>query len=153
MTLEIKPIPLGFVNAYLIKADTGFFLVDTGMANQRATVEKALAAAGCRPGDLRLILVTHGDSDHIGNCAYLREKYGAKIAMHPNEAALAAGGTMLVSRKPEQGLRTQLFMGVLGRFFAMVLAIRYILSLGTPETFSTSSGGHFSTSLRMSSMA
>jgi len=119
MTLEIKTIPLGFVNAYLIKTDSGFYLVDTGMANQRAAVEKALAAAGCRPGDLRLILVTHGDSDHIGNCAYLREKYGAKIAMHPNEAALAAGGTMLVSRKPEQGLRTQLFMGVLGRLFAL----------------------------------
>lgn len=119
MTLEIKPIPLGFVNAYLIKADTGFFLVDTGMANQRATVEKALAAAGCRPGDLRLILVTHGDSDHIGNCAYLREKYGAKIAMHPNEAAQAAGGPMLVTRKPEQGLRTRLIMGVLARLFAL----------------------------------
>ncbi len=149
MTLDIKPIPLGFVNAYLIKADSGFFLVDTGMATQRAAMERALADAGCRPGDLRVILVTHGDSDHIGNCAYLREKYGAKIAMHPNEAGLAAGGTMLVSRKPQQSLGTWLFMGVLGRFFALSKSNRFKADLSLADGDDLSAWGLQATALHI----
>jgi len=37
---------------------------------------------------LKLILVTHGDFDHTGNCAYLRRKYGCTIAMHKDDVAM-----------------------------------------------------------------
>jgi hydroxyacylglutathione hydrolase len=32
--------------------------------------------------------VTHGDIDHTGNCAYLREKYAARIAMHAGDTEM-----------------------------------------------------------------
>ena len=35
---------------------------------------------------LRLIVLTHGDYDHAGNAAYLREKYGSKVAMHRDDS-------------------------------------------------------------------
>lgn len=100
MTHEIRSLTFRWVNAYLVKTDAGFVLVDTGFTNSRARLEKALSAAGCRPGDLKLIVITHGDPDHSANAAYLREKYGAKIAMHRAEKAAVERGDMSLSRGP-----------------------------------------------------
>ena len=41
-----------------------------------------------KSGSLELIVITHGDIDHTGNCAYLREHYGAKIAMHEGDTEM-----------------------------------------------------------------
>ncbi len=83
---EIKTINYGNVNCYLIKVGSGFILVDTGLPTKRSSLEQVLENAGCREGNLKLILVTHGDYDHAGNAAYFRKKYGAKIAMHFDDA-------------------------------------------------------------------
>jgi glyoxylase-like metal-dependent hydrolase (beta-lactamase superfamily II) len=97
--LEIKTISLGGVNCYLLKAETGYVLVDTGFASRRAGLEKWLEAEGCRPGGLKLIVLTHGDTDHAGNAAFLREKFGAAIAMHRGDVAMAGQGDMAANRK------------------------------------------------------
>src|SRR5271157_1801044 len=89
MDEKIKIIELEFVNAYLLKARDAFVLVDTGLPHQWAALESALASAGCLPGNLKLVVITHGDWDHIGNCKKLQEKYHAKIAMHPGDAVMA----------------------------------------------------------------
>jgi glyoxylase-like metal-dependent hydrolase (beta-lactamase superfamily II) len=54
---------------------------------------------GCQPGSLKLVLLTHGDFDHIGNAAALRSVFGSKIAMHREDAAMAERGDMFVNRK------------------------------------------------------
>jgi glyoxylase-like metal-dependent hydrolase (beta-lactamase superfamily II) len=79
---EITPIELGMVNAYLIKTDNGFVLVDTGMPNLLSKLKQGLADAGCTPENLNLIILTHGDLDHVGNAMTIKREYGAKIAMH-----------------------------------------------------------------------
>jgi hydroxyacylglutathione hydrolase len=105
MTQEIKiislpmPLKLGHVNCYLVDTGGGFVLIDTGGSNARRELEAALVDAGCQPGDLKLIVITHGDFDHTGNAAYLRGKYGAKIAMHPDDAGMAERGDMFWNRK------------------------------------------------------
>jgi hydroxyacylglutathione hydrolase len=99
MPAEICPISLGFVNCYLVKTGDGFILVDSGMPGSRAALEKALINAGCTPGNLRLIVITHGDIDHTGNGAYLRQKYQAKIAMHAEDAGMVENGEMRPQRK------------------------------------------------------
>nr|MDO8075676.1 MBL fold metallo-hydrolase [Candidatus Freyarchaeota archaeon] len=76
------PYRLGTVNCYLIKTDTSYILIDTGCSNKRTELEKELESAGCKPGNLKLVVLTHGDFDHTGNAAYLREKFGTRIAMH-----------------------------------------------------------------------
>jgi hydroxyacylglutathione hydrolase len=88
MLPALQTITFGNTNCYLAVVDGGFVLVDTGYPFDRARLEAALAHAGCAPGKLRLILATHGDIDHTGNCAYLREKYRAPIAMHPGDTAM-----------------------------------------------------------------
>jgi glyoxylase-like metal-dependent hydrolase (beta-lactamase superfamily II) len=94
------PLRLGRVNCYLVETDSGFVLLDTGPPNQGATLVEALLTAGCRPGaaNLQLIVLTHGDFDHIGNAAYLRQRYGAKIAMHKDDAGMAERGDMFWNR-------------------------------------------------------
>jgi len=101
MILSIKPIYLGRIigNCYLVKTDTGFILIDTGRASKRTKLEKELESAGCNPGNLKLILLTHGDFDHTGNCAYLRKKFGTKIAMHYGDSGMVERGDMFWNRK------------------------------------------------------
>ena len=99
ITLSL-PYKLGSVNCYLIETDNGYILIDTGSSNRRSELESALESAGCKPGNLKLIVLTHGDFDHIGNAAYLREKFGTKIAMHQDDAGMAERGDMFWNRKP-----------------------------------------------------
>ena len=104
MTLEIKTISThlilnNYINCYLVKTDTGFILIDPGRASKRTKLEKELESAGCQPGNLKLIVLTHGDFDHTGNAAYLRKKFGTRIAMHYDDSGMAERGDMFWNRK------------------------------------------------------
>lgn len=115
MLQEIKPICLalpykmGTVNCYLIKTDSGYLLIDTGGSNKRIELETELANAGCKPGQLNLIVITHGDFDHTGNAAYLRQAFNTKIAMHRDDAGMAERGDMLSNRKKPNILGKMMF--------------------------------------------
>jgi glyoxylase-like metal-dependent hydrolase (beta-lactamase superfamily II) len=47
---------------------------------------------------LKMILLTHGDFDHTGNAAYLREMFGGKIAMHAGDLGMVEQGDMFFNR-------------------------------------------------------
>jgi len=83
------------VNCYLVRTGDGFILIDTGRTNKRSAIEKELESAGCQPGNLTLIVLTHGDFDHCGNAAYLRKKFGTQIAMHKDDSGMVERGDML----------------------------------------------------------
>ncbi|MEM8672858.1 MAG: MBL fold metallo-hydrolase [Cyanobacteria bacterium P01_G01_bin.67] len=104
MTVKIKTIttPFAFnidVNFYLIEIGSNYILVDTGMPNQRHTIETEIKNAGCQSGNLKLIILTHGDLDHCGNAAYLRHKLGTKIAMHHADLGMVEQGDMFWNRR------------------------------------------------------
>jgi glyoxylase-like metal-dependent hydrolase (beta-lactamase superfamily II) len=92
------------VNCYLLKTEAGFFLVDTGMTNNRRLLEIELNKLGCYPGNLKLILLTHGDFDHTGSAVFLREKYGSQICMHAEDVGMLENGDMFYHRKFENRL-------------------------------------------------
>ena len=106
MLQDIHTITFGGVNCYLLTVDTGFVLVDTGYSKNRLEVEKELENAGCKPGTLKLIVLTHGDFDHTGNAAYLREKYGTKIAMHIDDEGMVEKGDLFYNRNANFLMRT-----------------------------------------------
>jgi glyoxylase-like metal-dependent hydrolase (beta-lactamase superfamily II) len=95
MNEKIKIIELGFVNAFLVRTKDSFVLIDTGLAQQWEKLEIELTAAGCLPDKLKLVVITHGDFDHTGNCAKLQEKYKAKIAIHQADACMVENGVFL----------------------------------------------------------
>ncbi|BDZ69897.1 MBL fold metallo-hydrolase [Methanobacterium petrolearium] len=100
ITIKLKMLAgLATVNCYLIKNNDNFVLIDTGTSGNRVEIENQLETAGCKTGNLNLILLTHGDSDHAGNAACLRDKYGTKIAMHQKDEGMVQEGDMLWNRK------------------------------------------------------
>jgi hydroxyacylglutathione hydrolase len=117
ITIITLPLPyrLGTVNCYLVETDTGCILIDTAASNRRAELESELTRAGCEPGSLKLIVLTHGDFDHIGNAAYLREKFGAKIAIHRDDSGMAERGDMFWNRSSGNAL-LRLIAPILFRF-------------------------------------
>ncbi len=100
MIKDIKTIILGRMsgNCYLIETEKGFVLIDTGRKSARKKLEEKLQIAGCTAENLDLIILTHGDFDHTGNCAYLREKYDVKIAMHQADSGMVEYGDMFWNR-------------------------------------------------------
>ena len=116
MTLEINIVTTPFlnvsVNCYLVRTGDGFVLIDTGRTSKRGVIEKELESAGCRPGDLRLIVLTHGDFDHSGNAGYLRENFGTQIAMHEDDSGMVERGDMLWNRKKQN-----IFIRIISKLF------------------------------------
>ncbi len=92
---NIELVQLGFVNSYLVKLEDGYILIDTGLNASWLQLERKLLAEGCLPGKLKLVVITHGDFDHTGNCAALQKKYKVKIAMHPADSSMVANGIRL----------------------------------------------------------
>jgi hydroxyacylglutathione hydrolase len=130
MGTEMRVIDLGGVKCFLFIAGGGFVLVDTGFAFQRPALEKGLEEAGCGPGGLRLIVLTHGDGDHVGNAAYLKAKYGAPLAMAREDAASAGGD-------PGEGRKLKLGPLSLIAMLSSIALMAKIISSGsmTPEPF------------------
>jgi glyoxylase-like metal-dependent hydrolase (beta-lactamase superfamily II) len=92
---KIRIIELGIANAFLVRVRDGFVLIDTGLPSQWEKLEAELTSAGCLPDKLKLVVITHGDFDHTGNCAKLQEKYKAKIAMHQADAFMVENSVPL----------------------------------------------------------
>lgn len=107
-TLKLPmPMRMGYVNCYLLRSEAGFLLIDSGSSSARKQLLSELANAGCIPGSLRLVLLTHGDFDHTGNAAYLRSTFGTKLAMHRADSGMGESGDMFENRKkPNVLIRT-----------------------------------------------
>ena len=118
MGKAVEVIELGFVNAYLLEAEGGFVLIDTGMPAHWRELDRRLASAGCAPGRLRLVVATHGDWDHIGNCAKLRKKYRAPVALHAGDAAMAERPVVLKRRVRTLPLR------IVSRLWPLIMRLR-----------------------------
>lgn len=107
MSSDIRLITLHYlfdVNCYLIETDTGHVLIDTGLSRRRFVLEKELERAGCERGSLGLIVLSHAHTDHAGNCAYLRERYGSEVAMHRGDLGKAERGDMFWRPKGDQSV-------------------------------------------------
>ena len=121
---RIRRIDLG-VNCYLIDVECGYVLIDTGFPARRDKLDAQLAAAGCGPGELRLIVLTHGDVDHAGNCAHLRRTHHVPSAIHRQDVEMVRSGDMGVGRKGKPDRQVPLFRfmvwttGLLNKFTGM----------------------------------
>jgi hypothetical protein len=50
-------------------------------------------------------VLTHGDFDHTGNAAYLRQTFSAPLAMHPDDFSMLERGDMFASRDHANPMR------------------------------------------------
>jgi hydroxyacylglutathione hydrolase len=78
-------------NVYLVAIDDGLLLVDTGMPGNAKRIVAFIESIGRHAADLRYIILTHCDLDHIGSVAALKELTGARVAIHELDGAVLAG--------------------------------------------------------------
>lgn len=81
----------GFVYAYLVEADDGLVMVDTGTVKLQKQFAAALSALGKQADQIRRILITHHHPDHTGSLAELVRRTGATVYVHATDAPIARG--------------------------------------------------------------
>lgn len=79
------------VNCYLLETEKGWLIVDTGLPGQENKILNYLTKLDIQPSMLALIILTHGDIDHIGCIKALKKALGTKTAIHSADAAVLAG--------------------------------------------------------------
>ncbi len=90
---------LGLSNAYLVEADDGLVVVDTGVAGRAGRILAAVAQAGRGPADVHDIVLTHQHIDHAGSLARLAAATGARVSVHALDAPeIRAGGVPRAGR-------------------------------------------------------
>jgi glyoxylase-like metal-dependent hydrolase (beta-lactamase superfamily II) len=88
-----------FVNAYLVREDDGFTLVDTTLGGAADDLIGAAQAAG---GEIRRIALTHGHGDHAGSVEALKQKLGPNVQVLLGEldARILAGEKVVDGKLP-----------------------------------------------------
>jgi glyoxylase-like metal-dependent hydrolase (beta-lactamase superfamily II) len=104
----VLPIPRssqeagGFLNLTLIlDEENGATLVDAGLPGQAEAIGSALAEAGVGVRDLRRMIFTHQDLDHVGSGAALVRQSGARVLAHSADAPHIDGSLRLLKPSPE----------------------------------------------------
>ncbi len=92
MSEIIKQINMGKSNAYLIKTEKGYILVDAGMPGKLNKIEKVLAENNDTFKNIQLIIITHVHYDHVGSLAALQKKTNAEVLVHEKEKDLLESG-------------------------------------------------------------
>lgn len=103
-----------FVNFYLIAEPDGLTLIDTGLSRHRKTTLQAISRLGRSPADLKRILITHSDGDHVGALADLKAICGARAYASRLEAQA------IEKAKPSRELKMQ---GWQARLFKLVMPL------------------------------
>ncbi len=89
---DIFTIRLGFMKSFLLKAESGFILIDAGYPNKEQKLWKYLKKKKINPEEINLVIVTHGHFDHFGSLAKIVEKTKAKILVHENDQEMLKTG-------------------------------------------------------------
>jgi glyoxylase-like metal-dependent hydrolase (beta-lactamase superfamily II) len=104
----VLPIPRGpqeagaFLNLTLVVDEKeGATLVDAGLPGQAEAIASALGKAGVGLWDLRRVIFTHQDLDHVGSGAALVRQSGARVLAHPADAPYIDGNLRPLKVTPE----------------------------------------------------
>jgi glyoxylase-like metal-dependent hydrolase (beta-lactamase superfamily II) len=118
--MEIIPnvhiIPKTVANPYLLIDPDGLTLIDAGLPGSHRKILRYMAGLGYAPRDLKRILITHSDYDHVGGLAPLKAASGARVYASPVEAQAMAEGHASRPVKPRR-LITRLLFGLMGGLF------------------------------------
>jgi glyoxylase-like metal-dependent hydrolase (beta-lactamase superfamily II) len=87
------PFRLNHVHVYLVEADDGFILIDTGVNTSEAfsSLKRKLDDIGLDFQAIKQVVITHFHSDHCGQAAHIRDLGGAQIAMGDAERTVWEG--------------------------------------------------------------
>lgn len=154
----------------MLRDEDGITLVDTGMIGQFAELQSALEHEGVQLSDIKRIILTHSDIDHMGNLSALVNAVPeVEIWAHSDEIPYITGKEPMIKFTPERkallpkpiaelaeqliSQRTEFKISKVledGDMLPLQGGIQVIHTPGTPQDISAcTSGSNNSCSLRM----
>ncbi len=90
---------LHFVNAYLVREEDGFTLIDTTTSG---ATDDLLSAAEEGGAEIRRLVLTHGHGDHVGSLDALKQRLGdaLPVSMSELDARIHAGEEVVEGKLP-----------------------------------------------------
>jgi glyoxylase-like metal-dependent hydrolase (beta-lactamase superfamily II) len=85
----------------IVDEQNGNTLVDAGLPDQMEAINAASVGAGIGVGDLRRIIFTHQDLDHVGSGAALVRQSGARVLAHSADSPYIEGSLRPLKPSPE----------------------------------------------------
>lgn len=74
------------VASYLVDLPDGITLIDAGLPGHWSDLQRELEEIGRPLSDIRGLILTHGDSDHLGFAERLRREAGVPVYIHSADA-------------------------------------------------------------------
>ena len=78
----IRMLGTEFGHFFLLEQDGEVTLIDAGLSGYRDTLEPALAEMGRSIDDVKAIVLTHADPDHVGFAGELQQTHGIPVYVH-----------------------------------------------------------------------
>ncbi|MFT2816773.1 MBL fold metallo-hydrolase [Leifsonia sp. A12D58] len=91
LTPGLHRVGSDIVAFHLIETPAGITMIDAGLPGHMPDLRAELGAMGRSISDIRGVVLTHGDSDHIGIAERLRSDHGIPVYVHSADAARARG--------------------------------------------------------------
>lgn len=88
---SLSRIGNSLVAAYLVVAPEGVTVIDAGLSGHWRDLVAELTSLGRSLDDVRGVVLTHGDTDHVGFAERLRRERGVPVYVHAADAARARG--------------------------------------------------------------
>ena len=109
-------VPGVVANAYILVDTDGLTIIDTGLPRSEKKIHAYVASLGKSAHDVKRIILTHSDLDHVGGLAALHKLTGARTYASQIEAEAIASGKSSRKIKPSGFSMRRLMFAVLRPF-------------------------------------
>jgi metallo-beta-lactamase class B len=92
------------VSCHLLETSGGAVLIDTAFAETTYLLTESIRSVGIDPGEIALILHTHGHVDHCGATRRIKELSGAEVALGEQDVETVERGTPLTCAEHLYGI-------------------------------------------------
>ncbi|MFO1111346.1 MAG: subclass B3 metallo-beta-lactamase [Bradyrhizobium sp.] len=80
------------LGAFLFTTSEGHILMNTGMPSSGPMIVESIRKLGFKPEDIKLMINGHAHIDHAGAFAYLKQQFGAQLAVMKDDVAAMESG-------------------------------------------------------------
>jgi glyoxylase-like metal-dependent hydrolase (beta-lactamase superfamily II) len=115
---NIHQIPGVTANSYLLVEPEGMTLIDAGLPGSGRKILEYIDGLGRPRTDLRRVLITHADLDHVGGLGAVKRASGARVYSSAVESRAMAEGRSSRPVKPGGNPFRRMLFSVMGRFFS-----------------------------------
>ena len=105
-------------NCYLVTSGPEMVLIDCGMRGSSRKIADYMKRLGKNPSDIKYIVLTHSDIDHVGGAAEVKKLTGAKLVIHEADAGVLTGKA--------KGKHVKGLLGLLFKLMAQVIRFQTV---------------------------